>query len=186
MKTDRNRTMTNSQRATLARTRIASACHGEQTSEFREWRKRTQVIAAEYRSGKRDRRVENKAAARQYAWIAAEQEFAEKHPERAGELVGFSTKDAEAPTTLAEEVRWAYRNASVYSVTEADAPSPGAWLWLQEARANRSQFLGKVFALEQATHAGKLPKQSDEDAAKDLGINIDKLLGYSDEGSGSD
>lgn len=153
--------MNPAQRACLARTRIAAACRGEQTSEFRQWKKRTTVVSNEILAGKRgDREIRQRASARQHAWVEVEREFCGANPERASQMLGFRACN-DAPRPLIDDVRWAYSRAMVYTTTEFDAPSAGAWLWLLEARENRSQFLSKVFALEQANHGGKLPKKED-------------------------
>ena len=34
------------------------------------------------------------------------------------------------------DVHWVYNNLWMDGVTEADAPSPGAWFWLQECRSD--------------------------------------------------
>lgn len=160
MESTQPRAMNPSQQACLSRTRIAAACRGEQTSEFRQWKKRVTVVANEMLAGKRGRKIENRGSARQYAWIDVEREFSEKHPDRAASMLGFRAKN-DVPRPLIDDVRWAYSRAMVYTTTELDAPSAGAWLWLLEARENRSQFLGKLFALEQAAHGGKLPKKDE-------------------------
>jgi hypothetical protein len=153
--------MNPAQRACLARTRIAAACRGEQTSEFRQWKKRTTVVSNEILAGKRgDREIRQRASARQHAWVEVEREFCGANPDRASEMLGFRARTEER-RPLIDDVRWAYSHAMVYTTTEFDAPSAGAWLWLLEARENRSQFLGKLFALEQATHGGKLPKKDE-------------------------
>lgn len=84
-----------------------------------------------------------KPAARQHSRLVVEKEFEDRRPDRASLMLGFFGKD-ERPRSLIEDVRWAYRHARIFSTTEMDAPSAGAWLWLLEARENRSQFLGKV------------------------------------------
>lgn len=59
--------------------------------------------------------------------------------------------------TLTEDIGWTYKHATIRT-TESAAPDAGSWLCHLEARENRSQFLGKLYAPEQAVHGVKLPK----------------------------
>lgn len=62
-------------------------------------------------------------------------------PEEAAELAELIARCEGQSVDLRIDIEWAYLNSNEPNLSPSDAPTPGAWTWLQFSKQNRGKFI---------------------------------------------